>query len=128
MGKKALQRQLSDKEAAAKLKALRVSPRKLGLVAQSVVGLPVEQALVQLQFSTKRIAQDVRKLLLSAVANAENNHALDIDRLYVAEARVGKAFVMKRFSARARGRSARILKPFSHLEIIVREKKEEETN
>jgi large subunit ribosomal protein L22 len=105
---------------------MRISPQKLNLVAQSIRGMPAEKALLALKFSNKRIAHDVRKTLLSAVSNAENNHDLDVDRLVVAEASVGKALVMKRFHARARGRGAQILKPFSHLTIVVREEAEEE--
>lgn len=118
-------RRLADTEAGAYARSLRVSPRKLNLVARLICGMPVAKALVQLQFSPKAIAKDVRQLLLSAIANAENNHNLDIDRLVVAEAVVGKGIVMKRFTARARGRAARIEKPFSNLRIVVREKQEE---
>ena len=125
MGKSASIRRFSDNEANAKATNIRVSPQKLGLVAGLIRGMKAEEALVQLQFSRKRISQDVRKLLQSAIANAENNHNLDIDRLYVSEVRVGKAIVMKRFHTRARGRGARILKPFSNMEIIVRESEEE---
>ena len=121
MGKPALQRQLSDEEALAVARNLRTSPRKLNLVAQLIRGKPCERALAELQFSRKRIALDVRKALQSAIANAENNHQLDVDLLYVAEATVGKALVMKRFTPRARGRSARIEKPFSHLRLVLRE-------
>ena len=126
MGKPAAERALPDNEAKAVLRNMRISPQKLNLVAQSIRGMPAEKALLALKFSNKRIAQDVRKTLLSAVSNAENNHDLDVDRLVVAEASVGKALVMKRFHARARGRGARILKPFSHLTIVVREEAEEE--
>ena len=126
MGKAAAPRALADTEAKAVLRNLRTSPRKLNLVAASIRGMPAERALLALQYSKKRIAQDVRKALLSAVANAENNHELDIDRLVVSEAHVGKGMVMKRFHARARGRGARIEKPFSHLTIVVREQAEEE--
>ncbi len=124
MGKKALERQLSDNEAMAFAKQLRVSPRKLNLVAQSIRGLDCGKALAQLQFSSRRISLDVKKLLESAIANAENNHQLDVDRLYVAEASVGRALVMKRFRARARGRVGRIEKPFSNMRLIVREREE----
>jgi large subunit ribosomal protein L22 len=103
---------------------LRTSPRKLNLVAASIRGLSAEQALQQLTFSRRRISDDVRKVLQSAIANAENNHQLDVDRLYVAEASVGKSFVMRRFRARARGRVGRLLKPWSRLTIIVREREE----
>jgi len=125
MSKSAALRKLSDNEANAKATSIKVSPRKLGLVANFIKGMRAGDALVQLQFSRKRISGEVRKLLLSAIANAENNHNLDIDRLIVSEVRVGKAMVMKRFHARARGRGARILKPFSNMEIIVRENEEE---
>ena len=100
---------------------LRVSPQKLNLVAQLIRGKKVSHALADLQFSRKRIAVDVRKCLESAIANAENNHDLDVDDLVVKEAYVGKALVLKRFHARARGRGARILKPFANLTIVVRE-------
>jgi large subunit ribosomal protein L22 len=103
---------------------LRTSPRKLNLVAASIRGLSAEQALQQLTFSRRRISNDVRKVLQSAIANAENNHQLDVDRLYVAEASVGKSFVMRRFRARARGRVGRLLKPWSRLTIVVREREE----
>ena len=121
MSKQAKARRLGDTSAMAKLASLRTSPRKLNLVAQSIRGLPVQRALNELEFSPKRIAHDVRKALYSAISNAENNHNLDIDSLVVAEAFVGKNLVMKRFSARARGRSSRILKPFSEITIVVRE-------
>ena len=125
MGKVSAPRELPDNEAKAVLRNLRTSPQKLNLVAASIRGMPAEKALLALKFSKRRIAQDVRKTLLSAVSNAENNHDLDIDRLVVAEASVGKALVMKRFHARARGRGAKIEKPFSHLTIVVREQAEE---
>lgn len=121
MSKSANPRRVAENEARAKLASLRTSPRKLNLVAQSIRGLPVQRALNELEFSPKRIAHDVRKALYSAISNAENNHNLDIDNLVVAEAFVGKNLVMKRFSARARGRSSRILKPFSEITIVVRE-------
>jgi large subunit ribosomal protein L22 len=108
-------------EAMAKVRTLRTSARKLNLVAQSIRGLKVQRALNELEFSHKRIASDVRKALYSAISNAENNHNLDIDSLVVAEAYVGKNLVMKRFSARARGRASRIEKPFSEITIVVRE-------
>jgi len=119
-------RRVADNEAMAKTRMLRTSPQKLNLVAQMIRGAKVEKALNDLSFSRKRIAGDVRKTLQSAIANAENNHGLDIDSLVVAEAFVGKNLVMKRFRARARGRGASILKPFSELTIIVREVSEEE--
>jgi large subunit ribosomal protein L22 len=114
-------RRQSGVEAMAKVKTLRTSARKLNLVAQSIRGLKVQRALNELEFSHKRIASDVRKALYSAISNAENNHNLDIDSLVVAEAFVGKNLVMKRFSARARGRASRIEKPFSEITIVVRE-------
>lgn len=113
-----------DGEVIARLRNLRVSPQKLNLVAQMIRGANVAKALSDLEFSTKRISKDVQKTLQSAIANAENNHGLDVDRLYVKEAYVGKALVMKRWRPRARGRAARILKPFSHLTIVVSERKE----
>ena len=114
-------RRQSGIEAMAKVRTLRTSARKLNLVAQSIRGLKVQRALNELEFSHKRIAKDVRKALYSAISNAENNHSLDIDNLVVAEAYVGKNLVMKRFASRARGRSSRIMKPFSELTIVVRE-------
>ncbi len=125
MGKTALARQLKENQASAKQTVIRISPRKLGLVANLIRGLKANEALVQLQFNRKRIAKDVKAVLQAAIANAENNHGLDIDRLVVTETRVGKAFVMKRVHARARGRAGRIIKPFSNLEIIVTEQLEE---
>ena len=121
MAKAKNDRKVGKVEAMAKAVNLRTSPRKLNLVAQSIRGLPVQRALNELEFSHKRIAKDVRKALYSAVSNAENNHNLDIDSLIVAEAYVGKNLVMKRFSARARGRASRIEKPFSEITIVVRE-------
>jgi len=121
MSKQAKARRLAPSEAVAKVRSLRTSARKLNLVAASIRGLKVQRALNELEFSPKRIAQDVRKALYSAVSNAENNHNLDIDSLIVAEAFVGKNLVMKRFAARARGRASRIEKPFSELTIVVRE-------
>jgi large subunit ribosomal protein L22 len=121
MGKPSRHRALSETEAKAVARMLRVSPQKLNLVAGLIRGKKVAAALADLDFSRKRIAKDVRKCLQSAIANAENNHDLDIDELVVAEAHVGKALVMKRFTARGRGRAARVMKPFSNLTIIVRE-------
>jgi large subunit ribosomal protein L22 len=121
MGKPSRERSLSDKEARAIAKNLRVSPQKLNLVAGLIRGKKVDQALADLEFSRKRIAQDVRKCVMSAVANAENNHQLDVDSLIVSEAYVGKNLVMKRFAARGRGRGFRILKPFSQITVVVRE-------
>ena len=121
MGKSARERSLPDNEAKAVSRMIRISPQKLNLVAQMIRGKKVASALADLQFSRKRIALDVRKCLESAIANAENNHDLDVDELVVAEAHVGKALVIKRFSPRGRGRMGRILKPFSHLTIVVRQ-------
>lgn len=124
MGKKKQERRLADNEAQAIARSLRVSPQKLNLVAATIRGKKVEQALAELTFSKRRISNDVKKCLESAIANAENNHDLDVDSLIVAEAHVGKSFVMKRWRARARGRTGKILKPFSHLTIVVREQAE----
>ena len=124
MGKQANERRLAENEAMAKTQRLRISPQKLNLVAESIRGLAVDDALSRLTFSRRRISGDVRKTVQSAIANAENNHNLDVDRLYVAEATVGRAMVMKRWRARARGRVARIEKPFSHLTVVVREREE----
>jgi large subunit ribosomal protein L22 len=121
MSKQARPRVLSDTEAKAVVRMLRVSPQKLNLLAQLIRGKKVATALADLEFSRKRISTEVRKALESAIANAENNHDLDVDDLVVSEAFVGKAMVMKRFSPRARGRAGRIEKPFSNLTIIVRE-------
>ena len=115
-----------ENEAMAFSKYVRTSPQKLNLVAETIRGLSAEKALTDLEFSPKRVAQHVRKVLESPVANAENNHNLDIDRLYVSEATVGKTLVMKRFRARARGRVGRIKKPMSNITIKVRERAEEE--
>jgi large subunit ribosomal protein L22 len=124
MGKKARERRLADNEAQAVARVLRTSPQKLNLVCQTIRGRSAEQALAELTFSKRRIARDVKKTLQSAIANAENNHQLDVDRLYVAEATVGRSFVMKRFRARARGRVGRLLKPWSRLTLVVREREE----
>jgi large subunit ribosomal protein L22 len=121
MSKQAKQRRLADNEAIAIARTIRVSPQKLNLVAQSIRGLSVETALSQLAFSQRRIAVDVRKVVQSAIANAENNHDLDVDALVVKEAYVGKGLVMKRIKPRARGRAARILKPFSQITVVVRQ-------
>jgi large subunit ribosomal protein L22 len=121
MGKKARERTLSENEAKAVARMLRVSPQKLNLLAQLIRGKKVATALADLQFSRKRIAGDVRKCLESAIANAENNHDLDVDDLVVVEAHVGKALVIKRFHARGRGRMGRIFKPFANLTIVVRQ-------
>jgi len=121
MGKEKSPRALKDNEAKAVARMLRISPQKLHLLAQLIRGKKVDRALADLQFSRKRAAVDVKKVLESAIANAENNHSLDVDDLVVAEAHVGKALVMKRFSPRARGRAGRIEKPFSNITIVVRE-------
>jgi large subunit ribosomal protein L22 len=121
MGKRKRDRSLTDTEAKAVARMLRISPQKLNLVAQLIRGKKVSTALADLQFSTKRISRDVKKCLESAIANAENNHDLDVDDLIVAEAHVGKALVIKRFTPRGRGRMGRIFKPFSNLTIVVRE-------
>ena len=125
MGKEARARVLADNQAKAIGTMIRVSPRKLNLVAQSIRGKSAEVALNELTFSRKRIAGQVKKILQSAIANAENNHDLDVDDLFVREASVGKNMVLKRFHARARGRGARIEKPFSQVTIVVEEKREE---
>ena len=124
MGKRSHERTLSDNEAMASVRHLRTSPQKLNLVAQTIRGMDCEKALAELQFSKRRIASDVKKVLEAAIANAENNHQLDVDRLFVKEATVGKSMVMKRWRARARGRVGRIEKPFSNLRLIVREREE----
>ena len=121
MGKKSRARTLSDTEAKAVSRMLRVSPQKLNLLAQLIRGKKVASALADLEFSRKRVARDVRKCLESAIANAENNHQLDVDDLIVAEAHVGKALVLKRFQPRGRGRMGKILKPFANRTIVVRE-------
>ena len=125
MGKQANPRTLSDSEAKSVIRNLRVSPQKLNLIATMIRGMDVNRAIATLTFSRRRISGDVKKALQSAIANAENNHSLDVDRLYVKEAYVGKGLVMKRFRARAKGRGARILKPFSHLTIVVGERGEQ---
>lgn len=124
MGKRSAERQLADNEALAFSRHIRTSPQKLNLVAASIRGLDCERALAELTFSRRRIAGEVKKVLQSAIANAENNHQLDVDRLFVAEATVGKSIRMKRFRARARGRVGRIEKPFSNLRLVVRERQE----
>ncbi len=121
MGKSSRGRSLPENEAKAVTRMLRISPQKLNLVAQLIRGKKVASALADLEFSRKRVAKDVRKCLESAIANAENNHDLDVDELVVAEAHVGKGLVLKRFSSRGRGRMGRIMKPFSHLTIVVRQ-------
>jgi len=124
MGKPARKRPLAGNEASAVLRNIRISPQKLNLVAETIRGQDAEAALSTLTFSRRRISGAVKKCLQSAIANAENNHELDVDRLIVAEVNVGKGLVMKRWRPRARGRTARILKPFSHLTIVVRERAE----
>jgi large subunit ribosomal protein L22 len=124
MGKPKTQRALKDNEAKAVLRMLRISPQKLNLLAQLIRGKKVEKALAELEFSHKRISGQVKKVLESAIANAENNHGLDTDALVVAEAFVGNSLVMKRFMARGRGRSSQIQKPFAHLTIVVRQVEE----
>ncbi len=124
MGKAKTARRLADNEAQAVTRNLRVSPQKLNLLATSIRGKKVEKALADLTFSRKRIAKDVKKTVESAIANAENNHGLDVDSLVVAEAYVGKGLVMKRFRPRARGRVGKILKPFARLTVVVREVEE----
>ena len=125
MGKPAAPRRLDDTEAQACLRGLRTSPRKLNLVAETIRGKAAASALAELTFSHRRIARDVKKVLQAAIANAENNHQLDVDRLYIKEATVGRAFVLKRFHTRGRGRSARVEKHFAHLTVVVRERAEE---
>ncbi|MGF1609992.1 MAG: 50S ribosomal protein L22 [Kiloniellales bacterium] len=124
MGKQSRPRTLAENEARAVLVNLRTSAQKLNLLCQSIRGKSAEAALAELTFSKRRIAKDVKKALQSAIANAENNHQLDVDRLYVAEATVGRAFVMKRFRPRARGRVGRLLKPWSRVTVVVREREE----
>lgn len=124
MGQQANVRREAEQEAKAVVRNLRVSPQKLNLVAQLIRGKKVDRALADLEFSRKRIAKDVRKGLESAIANAENNHDLDVDDLVVTQAFVSKSIVMKRFSPRARGRAGRIVKPFANITIIVRQVEE----
>ena len=124
MGKRSTERRLAENEAMAVARRLRTSSRKLNLVAQLIRGLPAEKALVQLSFSPRRISREVKRVLESAIANAENNHNLDVDRLVVAEAYVGKSLIMRRFRPRARGRMGRISKPFSRITVVVREREE----
>jgi large subunit ribosomal protein L22 len=126
MSKAKTERRLKENEAQAVARTIRVSPQKLNLVAAMIRGKKVDRALAELEFSRKRIAETVKKTLESAIANAENNHDLDVDALIVAEAYVGKSIVMKRFHARGRGRASRVEKPFSHLTIVVREVAEKE--
>ncbi len=124
MSKQKRPRREADNEAKAVARLLRGSPRKLNLVAELIRGKDAGKALAELTFSKRRISGPVKRVLQAAIANAENNHQLDVDRLYVAEASVGRGMVMKRFHARARGRGARILKPWSNLTVVVREREE----
>ena len=124
MSKPSAERQLADNEAMAMARVLRTGARKLDLVAGTIRGLSADQALAQLTFSRRRIAGEVKKVLQAAIANAENNHNLDVDRLYVAEAYVGKSMSMRRFRPRARGRMGKIIKPFSRVTVVVRERGE----
>ena len=126
MGKAKNPRRVADNEAMAKARMLRTSPQKLNLVAGLIRGKKVDKALADLTFSKRRIAGDVKKCLQSAIANAENNHDLDVDSLIVSEAYVGKSITLKRFHVRGRGRASRILRPFANLTIVVREVEEEE--
>ncbi len=121
MGKPKAPRRLADNEAMAKGNRLRISWQKLNLVAQLIRGKKADQAVHMLQFSQKRIARDVKKVLESAIANAENNHGLDVDKLYVKEAHVGPALIMKRFVAKSKGRAGRVIKPFSNITVVVHE-------
>jgi large subunit ribosomal protein L22 len=124
MGKKSVPRRFNDNEAMASAKAIRVSPQKLNLLAGLIRGKDATKALSDLTFSSRRVSADVKQVLESAIANAENNHQLDVDRLYVSEATVGRAFALKRFRPRARGRTGSITKPFSNLTVVVREREE----
>ncbi len=124
MGQVANKPRVTDNEARCFVKHIRTSPYKLNLVAETIRGQKVEKALIDLQFSKKRVAKHVKEALQSAIAKAENNHNLDVDRLVITEATVGKSITMKRFRARAKGRGARILKPFSNLTIVVKESEE----
>ena len=125
MSQKKNPKRILENEAISIGRNIRVSPQKLNLVAQSIRGIEASKAIAYLTFSKKRISSEVKKVLQSAIANAENNHGLDVDKLFVKEAFVGKGLVMKRMRARARGRAAKILKPFSHLSIIVHEKEDD---
>jgi large subunit ribosomal protein L22 len=124
MGKPSTKRRQADNEAMAFCDNIRISPYKLNLVAESIRGKDADTALAELEFSKRRIADEIRKVVQSAIANAENNHQLDVDRLYISEATVGRAFALKRFRARARGRAAKIIKPFSNITVVVREREE----
>ena len=124
MSKTSAGRKVAENEAYSVLRNLRVSPQKLNLVATMIRGMDAEKALAALTFSRRRISDDVKKAVQSAIANAENNHQLDVDRLFIKEASVGKAITMRRFRPRASGRTGRIRKPFSHLTVIVSERQE----
>ena len=124
MGKRSAPRRYAENEAMASIRSIRTSEYKLNLVAETIRGKDAEAALAELEFSRRRVAREVMKVVQSAIANAENNHQLDVDRLYIAKATEGRAFVLKRFRARARGRMGRILKPFSNLTVVVREREE----
>jgi large subunit ribosomal protein L22 len=124
MSKTSAGRKVAENEAYVVLRNVRISPQKLNLVATMIRGLDAEKALAALTFSRRRISDDVKKAVQSAIANAENNHQLDVDRLFIKEASVGKAITMRRFRPRARGRTGRIRKPFSHLTVIVSERQE----
>ncbi|MGE0718495.1 MAG: 50S ribosomal protein L22 [Alphaproteobacteria bacterium] len=124
MSKPSAPRRVADNEAMAVSRQIRVSPRKLNVVAASIRGMDCGAAVQRLTFLHRRVAIDVRKVLQAAIANAENNHQLDVDRLYVKEASVGRTFSIKRFHARARGRAAKVEKPFSNLTVVVREREE----
>ncbi|TVR80590.1 MAG: 50S ribosomal protein L22 [Rhodospirillales bacterium] len=126
MGKPAAERRLADNEAMAFARHVRSSPQKVNLVVAQIRGLACDKALAELAFSSRRVAGEVRKLLMSAIANAENNHQLDVDRLVVAEATVGRAMVLKRWRPRARGRVGRIQKPYSNIRLVLRERDDEE--
>ena len=121
MGKQKAPRRLADNEAMAKGQRIRISWQKLNLVAQLIRGKKADQAVHMLQFSPKRIARDVKKVLESAIANAENNHGLDVDKLFVKEAHVGPALVMKRFKAKSKGRAGRVIKSFANITVVVHE-------
>ena len=125
MGKQAAERRLDDSEAVAIARNIRISPQKLNVIAGMIRGQSAEKALATLTFSRRRIADTVKKALESAIANAENNHQLDVDRLFVKEAFVGKSFKMKRFRPLARGRVGKIEKPFANLTVVVREREEQ---
>ena len=125
MSKKSRPRALPENEAKAVTRSIRISPRKLNDVASEIRGMKVDKALAYLTFSRRRIAKDIKKTLESAIANAENNHQLDVDRLVVSEAHVGKSMVMRRFHPRGRGRSAPVVKSFSHITVVVRETADE---